>query len=286
MCSPKDHESHPTLFHPFLIENNLTLVLKDEKIGLFDYERQKLVIPAEYDDYIFDTGNNAIYLSSRDQANKENMVVWSYDIKKGASERLNFSKVGIQPIRENDETKELILFRGKRGKWYQREGSNWVKSEYSLVNTKKNSFDDPRIKVAAIGATEKPVFEKVHRYSLLTFEDATLHSSIKLGDQRFQVMHKPSGFGLINEESEVLAFQYDFIDINFYDGLFYLLKDKKMGVHIPFTTYSTIEPKYDMISLYQLLTISDGWKFALFKVKVGTNEGYLGENGVEYFNFE
>lgn len=122
--------------------------------------------------------------------------------------------------------------------------------------------------------------------SLSEIDGATVHSTVQIGRNDYQVMWKDDSFGLFRGNYEDLPFKYDFIDIDYENGLFYLLKDKKMGVFIHGSSYSIIEPKYGLISFHSKLRVSKKWTFALFSVKSNGQEGYIGENGVEFFNFD
>lgn len=93
--------------------------------------------------------------------------------------------------------------------------------------------------------------------------------------------------GVVNENGEIiLPFIYDeivFTDTNT-EAQLYL--NGKEGRKIFFSHYPVIEPKYDSILPHEILRVNNNWNFGVFKVKIGNNEGYVGENGVEYFRFD
>lgn len=94
--------------------------------------------------------------------------------------------------------------------------------------------------------------------------------------------------GIVNEKNEtLLPCIYD--DIEFFGGGRYahLHKKGKVGIKDFFGTYNTLEPKYESIG-YDILTITgnNSAKFNLYTVKVSGQNVYVGENGIEFFNFD
>lgn len=90
-------------------------------------------------------------------------------------------------------------------------------------------------------------------------------------------------FGIISEDDETLApFKYNKIE-NTYWGPFITSVKNKYGVLILNGTYPNIENRYDKIELVQMLPVNSNWYFALFKVRKQGKEGFVGENGIEYF---
>jgi hypothetical protein len=69
---------------------------------------------------------------------------------------------------------------------------------------------------------------------------------------------------------------------SFYNG-FEIRKGDKVGVFLPNTFYPAIQPKYDSVELATALRVTEGWSFLIFKVIKNGRTGYVGENGVEYF---
>ena len=92
-------------------------------------------------------------------------------------------------------------------------------------------------------------------------------------------------FGIINEKGEqVLPFEYDLItQLKGYEKDFELTKKNKKGAYSPFSSHSIISPKYDAISFAQELGVYQQWRFFVYKVMVNNKDGFVGENGVEYF---
>lgn len=111
------------------------------------------------------------------------------------------------------------------------------------------------------------------------------YSTTRIRKVDYVVFKQDGKFGLMNlsNKSIVLENVYDFIDIDYKNKHFLLIKDGKMGLKLLGTVYSTIEPNYDFITEYRSIRISSRWSFVLFEVTLDGNKMYVGENGVEYF---
>ncbi len=87
-------------------------------------------------------------------------------------------------------------------------------------------------------------------------------------------------FGLIKSGNQALL-NCEFDDIN---EEHILTKDNRKGVFVFNTMYPYIKPKYITLKSIEPISISDYWQFGLFEVTTENGKGYVGENGVEYFN--
>lgn len=89
--------------------------------------------------------------------------------------------------------------------------------------------------------------------------------------------------GVINEtEKEIIPIQYDSI-YSLNRSSAYTMKEGKRGVWMFNTVYPPIQNKYDAITYARRLSVSKRWQFLVFKVRKNNQTGYVGENGVEYF---
>ncbi|MEL6942360.1 MAG: WG repeat-containing protein, partial [Bacteroidota bacterium] len=93
-------------------------------------------------------------------------------------------------------------------------------------------------------------------------------------------------YGFINENGEIiLPVEYDKMIFDEDNIEIELYKNGKVGRMILFSPYSVIDAQYDQVFYGKILKTSRDRYFTVFKIKQGTNYGYVGENGVEYFRF-
>ena len=291
IASPEGFKAEYALFEPFYRRNDLAPVKKSGKMGLFDYRKQQLMVDAEYSDMFVDEANQMVYLYNyqKESRGSNHMDILAYDVERAKSKKLKYVKVQSEIVLNEEETrvKEVLLFKDKNGRWYENTSEGWVKSRYTQDDfLEKEDEDDPRL---AVAVPEPParLLPRVPNYKIAAIDGAKMYSSIEIGrGNNYQVMWKDGAYGIYRERTQMLPFNYDFIDIDYENGFFFLLRNNKMGVYIPFTTYGAIQPKYDMLLVEQRLEVSKTWSFVLFKALQNGNEGYVGENGMEYFNFD
>ncbi len=109
--------------------------------------------------------------------------------------------------------------------------------------------------------------------------------SKKYGFIELLYVQKNGKWGVINEEGVTqLPFEYDgFGKIT--DTYAETRQKNKSGAVTYFTYYPPIACKYDRIDFFKQLEVTQTWAFDLYKITINGKEGYVGENGVEYFNF-
>lgn len=88
--------------------------------------------------------------------------------------------------------------------------------------------------------------------------------------------------GIINQdEKQILPFEYDKVE---YKGNFFILtKNGKIGFFIIYTHYPIIQPNYDKFIYNSSIPVNSNWSFTLFNIIKDGKEGYVGENGFEFF---
>ncbi|MDB0037900.1 hypothetical protein N9F08_00905, partial [bacterium] len=174
----------------------------------------------------------------------------------------------------------------RKGNWHTKLEGKWISLGKEPDLSSETEPSNLRTAMERMPQKEK-VFGEVHSFSRSKYPGATYYSSIEnLDGSEYQVMRTKDGFGVVLGGENYLPFQYDFIDINYEWGYFILIKDKKMGIHLPNTIYSTIEPKYDLLTLDRTIKVNPKWNFVIYEVQVGEHVVYVGENGVEYFSFD
>jgi len=93
--------------------------------------------------------------------------------------------------------------------------------------------------------------------------------------------------GVLNEEGKViLPVIYDNIEFLKNGTQAKLELDGKVGRKLFLSHYPTLEPKYKELRNARSLRVTKRWSFALFTVIIDGQKGYIGENGVEYFDLE
>jgi hypothetical protein len=90
--------------------------------------------------------------------------------------------------------------------------------------------------------------------------------------------------GLVRSGNTILVpLEFNDIAANPYLEGFVLTKNGKKGFYIRNTIYPYIKPLYNDILVKEEIPVTRRWSFGLFKVQTDGGEGYVGENGVEFF---
>lgn len=109
----------------------------------------------------------------------------------------------------------------------------------------------------------------------------------KYGFSSLFLVQKGDKMGVLNENGKIiLPLLYDKVTLNRNGTQANLELDGKIGKKLFLTHYPTIEPRYSEFRAGPTLRVSRSWTFALFKAKIGDQQVYVGENGVEYFNLD
>ncbi len=112
-------------------------------------------------------------------------------------------------------------------------------------------------------------------------------NSKKYGFSQLFIVRKNGKIGINNEdESNIVDYEYDRIDLFEDKTGATLYKDGKKGIKLFFTHHPQIPAIYDDIFPSRLLSVSQRWSFAVFLVKIKDERGYVGENAVEYFDLD
>jgi len=100
----------------------------------------------------------------------------------------------------------------------------------------------------------------------------------------FQMIAVRNGkYGVIDEaEKVIIPFEFDKI-VGLSPSFIYTTKQGKQGVWIFNTVYPPIKNSYDEIKFVIRFLVSSRWSFLVFKVRKNGQWGYVGENGVEFF---
>ena len=85
------------------------------------------------------------------------------------------------------------------------------------------------------------------------------------------------------DNSIVVPIEFDRISPDRNLGGFVLVKDGKKGFYLRNTIYPYIKPLYNEFTEKQEIPVRRKWSFGLFKVKTDGGEGFVGENGIEFF---
>lgn len=135
----------------------------------------------------------------------------------------------------------------------------------------------PRPSAAELGVDKATDYRD---YSSLSFAE-------KYGFTAAIIAQKDGKYGMVDRKGNVLLpFEYDGIRFSDPATEAKLHKNGKVGYKILFTHHPTIEPKYDVLDPAYHLPVSSGWSFGIFRVKINGQTAYVGENAVEYFDFE
>jgi len=189
----------------------------------------------------------------------------------------------------------ISLYKHSNRKWTQFKNDTHIPETFDNGKWDQNEY---------LYAFESPFNEKRRNKnltdSIIESFDYSRFPSITdtYGFRKLKIMKNEGKYGIVSEtDSIIVPFIYDFICFNDYENSFSsriptyakLVKENKEGIKIFFTDYNVIEAKYDKILNFNYpdkLNISNNWSFILFKIELNGQSGYVGENGLEYFNIK
>ncbi|MEL7425749.1 MAG: WG repeat-containing protein [Bacteroidota bacterium] len=135
---------------------------------------------------------------------------------------------------------------------------------------------------------ERPTAAQLGVDEVIDLKDfSSLSYAARYGFQKAIIAKRNGKMGMLSETRQTLIpFEYDRISFASSPTNVYLEKDGLVGFKILFTHHPMIEARYQSLSLARYLPVSSSWRFALFQVTVNGQQGYVGENAVEYFKLE
>lgn len=246
------------------------------KYGIYDWGKQRFVLDTIAKSIVMDETYLSFLCYKKENATK-------------------FSVFNLKTQKSTESEMTDDYWSGETQKTYFRKSYNDKWHELSPKGAFVETMDDvEEVYFAMDGddyAIEQMDSERALEYQVVSPSTVRLtnggipYSTTRINRVDYAVFKKDGKFGLINlsNNSVVLENTYDFIDINYSNGYFFLIKDGKMGLKMMGTIYPAIEPKYDMISEYNSLRVNSRWSFVLYEVLLDGNKMYVGENGVEYF---
>lgn len=251
-------------------------VHKEGKYGLIN-EKGKIVIPLSYDDLREKNTNPP------DSVTWE-AIIWGTDpeiIKVKTNLRINRSELILPP--------EIKTIPG------------YISSEYLKIAVdsfaEKNDIDSSYLKSYAgiifknkqqgvflpAEKNEFYFFSKTYKIQDVRYFSFNDREKLKNNSIVYIVASINDKYGIINEKEEVLLpFEYDAIEEK--DGFFQLKKDNKIGFCMLAGSYPVIQPAFDkFLGVYRIPGAYEQ-EFSLFHILSSGKAGFVGENGLRYFN--
>ncbi|MEM8526298.1 MAG: WG repeat-containing protein [Bacteroidota bacterium] len=273
---------------------------KKGRQGLYDFTSNSIVVPVKYDSiytiYFYD-GNRTVFAKGRSKFLSKfelddlrlvktdiiNMNIISDYNDNGSiviaieksNNKMEITKNG-KDINEKEYTK--IIERNKD--WTPNGSEDWIITaipDEEIIDERKVYGRSDISGLGSDGIVKTFHYDTRRRYAT---------TAAKYGFRKLHIIRKNNKLGVFNEKDEViLPIEYDRLEFIEERTQIKLYKQDKIGLKILFTHHPKIEARYDEISLSTYLRTYRDWTFAIFKVKIGDNHGYIGENGIEYFSF-
>lgn len=110
----------------------------------------------------------------------------------------------------------------------------------------------------------------------------------QFGFQELTIFRKGGKLGIVNEKGEdYLPTIYDKIVMSYSGASAELYQNEMVGRKNFFTHYPTIRARYNHLAFVFILRSNGGPQFQVYKVWLpNDHQGYVGENGIEYFSFD
>jgi WG containing repeat len=270
--------------------NTLFLVKKDNKSGLFNIDGQKIAeeIYVEFtSDYNYSTGIDDIYgVIGQDEflINLDGTRIFKGPVKK--HESMNVRVAEDMPNRKPDYSISPKLMR-------QFEALKKSQQLTECFFERSFGYSDPASKMYQYYVVGKKGKVALWNVDLNIIDDDfydeiyDVSYALDAKENRYErrIVKKDSKWGIITNEGKVICdFQFDtFENYEHYESLAKVSINGKKGIYLYNSFYQIISCKYDSINIFKTIPVHSNWSFLVFKVKKGDLEGYVGENGVEYF---
>jgi len=275
-------------------KNRALYVVQDKKarLGIYHTQSQNFALKCSYDSiYVPRWNAKRIYLK------KENDEFFS-EFNPALSTMKSTDIVEIsnwtQYVRNSMDY--LVLFKHTDGSWTRLKGDTHMVETFEKGEWEKDATiyladvsSVPENNNVSDGSKPKEALPD----KILYVKDFSRYPKIykKYGFKKLIISRKNGRVGMATEkDSIVIPYNYDDIAFSDYNATYVkLIQDGKEGVKLIFSSYPIIEAKYDKIKNFDSphnITVNDHWSFMVFKVQLGEQDGYVGENGVEYFQFK
>lgn len=267
----------------YIVKNKL------DKIGIYESNTKKFVVPIEYDSYPrYFSSQHLILLKKEGELTYDRFIpklqeVVPTDIVK-VSEYMSFGDRYEQSIivTEHIEGYHSKLKNGTLVRFDLKKSGKWTDSkDVGIVMEEgygSGDYGEPTLKPWPNHSLPKDGIIKTYNYS---------RYKEKYGFSSLSIVQKDNKLGVIDDNKKVvLPYEYDKLIFKENNTQIQLYKGGKQGRKILFTTYPTIEAKYDKLRFTKGIRVTKSWQFAVFRVKMGKQYGYVGENGIEYFDLD
>ena len=173
--------------------------------------------------------------------------------------------------------------------------SGFSQMAYMLDSVKLKYRFDSMVKITSLafqyGEGDLPFFKvyrnrKVGLWNTDIFVDPQYDDVLNLQLQNNTIVVKRGRkYGAANIHGKlIIPFLYDeLIHASAWSSTFITRVGNKYGAAIPGGVYTTIKNQYEKLSLSNAIDAGKNRYFCIFKVKKNGMEGYVGENGIEYF---
>ncbi|RAV97711.1 WG repeat-containing protein [Pseudochryseolinea flava] len=257
--------------------DKVRVVIKKQKFALFTTAGIQLTpfkfdsIADQFNDYMVAYVGRKLF--EINYADGKITPVKKVRISEGTGDVLGFAEVAPGDEERNTATQEFV---------------DRIKREYTLDSMNATPIDfggvfGSRIYVYQVYAKGKTAYLFWNERRIMSIKYAAL-SELYLDNGQFSMIAALGGkYGVINQDEQVLVpFQYDGLH-TLTPSFVYTINAGKTGVWIFNTVYPPIKCHYDSVKLETRLNVHSRWSFVIFRVKKGNTWGYVGENGVEYF---
>ena len=259
------------------------------KKGFYDPDMDEYIIPVQYDSIVVVQGWGRPSEKPLVFAKKSNEPFIQLNLKKTEIVKTDFSEINI--YRGNDY-RPIVVAKTLNSEFVEirQDPVMLTKEEYKLLmeEVHRPTFSQG---FSVIVDLEEEDFNYIFHgkggrdpEKLEVFDYSGYKN--KYGFSKLFVVRKDSLLGVVSDLNKiVIPVEYDKLIFDLDKTEVTLYKNGKLGKKLLFTSYPRIETKYDEISRFKNLRVSGNWFFQVFKIKLNGQTGYVGENGVEYFNF-
>lgn len=278
-------------YYPGTLSTTLVLIKKKGKYGLYDIENRQIVVPTKYDQ-IWTHSDPKLFFRRK----KDNYLMYNSKTRQLEKTFITEIEEWYSPVTQDTE----IFYKDGNEEWYRLVDSKFEQVNFRSEHWKKSG--ELEIEELYLDTHDRKnrftkkynIEDTVRLIPLLTIDYSSFPViSERYGYKKLYVLEGSKGVGIKTLSNEIIVpVENDSLKmITAYSRLRYrgviFYDEGRAGVKLFFTTYPMIKPKYDDISDWvKSLKVSESWSFGVYTVEYKGRSVFVGENGIEYFDFD
>lgn len=273
----------------FYSNKHKTVLVKNKtgQYGVFDVAKYELVVPIEYDSYYYaDNDSYFLYLKKNNKKTYDQFLFFKKKIQPTDIVKINMAKANVVGKKR---VQYIELFKKRNGSYFYFENKEVVPIKKSDIVT----FEEiqPPVALASMDYENYKSFTVIREncpVALKPFFPNKERIKVTSNIQFLQVSCFNGKIGVVdNFGMEHLPFIYDKIEFYNHGWQLRMYHGDRVGMLDLLSPYPAVEPIFEDLRYERKFSIkgfNGHHDFLIYRIKMNGQKGYLGANGVHYFN--